>query len=165
MCWAGVLDGRVLPLVWFQAHTAVNGEWYHELRQNVVWSLDSFKTSCNSMKLLVSARWSTVSCQFGILEVSIWWKSYQPSHFFSVACTVYTVPISALSIIGFGTLWKIQYLIRSHQTSLRAQGSSRAGCCFDFFNSGEASGRQLQPKTRTAVISSLSSSLVFLLYL
>ena len=37
MCWAGILDGAILPMVSIDAGTSVNGEIYANVLQNIVW--------------------------------------------------------------------------------------------------------------------------------
>ena len=36
MCWAGILDDAILPLVWIDEGTSVNGEIYANVLQNNV---------------------------------------------------------------------------------------------------------------------------------
>ena len=37
MCWAAIVDGRVLPLVWFETGESVNGQRYLNLLQQSLW--------------------------------------------------------------------------------------------------------------------------------
>jgi hypothetical protein len=37
LCWAGIIDGRILPLVWFGQGVTINGERYLNLLENNVW--------------------------------------------------------------------------------------------------------------------------------
>lgn len=37
LCWAGIIDGAILPLVWFEQGVTINGERYSNLLKNNVW--------------------------------------------------------------------------------------------------------------------------------
>ena len=37
MAWTGIVNGRVLPLVWFPKGVSVNSDIYLELLRNVLW--------------------------------------------------------------------------------------------------------------------------------
>ena len=37
MCWAAIVDGRVLRLVWFEKGESVNGQRYLDLLQQSLW--------------------------------------------------------------------------------------------------------------------------------
>ena len=37
MCWAGIIDGRILPMVWFEPGSSVKGEKYLKLLQGDLW--------------------------------------------------------------------------------------------------------------------------------
>lgn len=37
MCWAGIINGRILPIHWFEPGVSFNGEIYHGLLKDKLW--------------------------------------------------------------------------------------------------------------------------------
>ena len=145
MCWAGVSEGKVVPAVWVQPGTVVNGERLNK----TPWKQcpQPLENCDNSARLLVSTRLCTVPstpCDFGILEAQSWLKSYNQASHFSYVISAQR-DLSPAEYLLWNSSQNL-HLIRSHQASQRLEGGG-VHWCIAFFISGACFGRSLSNST------------------